>query len=304
MVGKFILSAGICLEAGRPMDRRTFLVATAGAGAALALPSWARATGASRALDLAALEDRHGGRLGVCAEVGGRRATWRADERFAYCSTFKLFLAACVLGRVQRGEERLDREIPVRQHDMVFHAPVTQAAVGASMTVQALCKATVETSDNPAANILLRELGGLETFQAWYRGIGDEVTRVDRYETALNTALPGDPRDTTTPGQAVANIGKVLLGGMLAPGHLQLLRRWLLDTPSGAGRIKAGVPDGWQAAHKTGTGMRNSYNDIGLAEPPSGPPVAIAVYYTGATDATPEQLDAVIAQATRLALAA
>ena len=286
------------------MNRRTFLVATAGAGAALALPSWVWAAGTGRDLDLSALEARHGGRLGVCVEINGRRVGWRADERFAYCSTFKLFLAACVLGRVQRGEERLEREIPVRQGDMVSHAPVTRAAVGSTMTVEALCKATVETSDNPAANILLRELGGLEDFQAWYRGIGDEVTRVDRYETALNSALPGDPRDTTTPGQTVTNVGRVLLGGMLAPDHLQLLRRWLLDTPSGAGRIKAGVPDGWQVAHKTGTGSRNSYNDIGLAEPPSGPPMAIAVYYSGASDATPEQLDAVVAEATRLALVA
>ena len=285
------------------MDRREFIGAAAGTGALLLLPAraWAAEPGT---LDLTALEARHGGRLGICAEVGGRRVGWRADERFAYCSTFKLFLAAAVLGRVQRGEERLDRAIPVRERDMVPHAPVTEPAVGSALTVEALCKATVETSDNPAANILLRELGGLETFQAWYRGIGDGLTRVDRYETALNSALPGDPRDTTTPGQTVANLGKVLLGGLLAPDHLQLLQTWLLETPTGEGRIKAGVPDGWRVAHKTGTGARNSYNNIGLAWPPSGPPVAIAVYYTGAGDAAPEQLDAVVAEATRKGLEA
>ncbi len=282
------------------MHRRTFIAgAAAGAGLALAPLAW----GSPRPLDLAHLEARHGGRLGVCAERGGRRVGWRADERFAYCSTFKLFLAAAVLGRVQQGRERLDRVVAVHERDLVPHAPVTGPAAGSGLSIEQLCRATVETSDNPAANILLRELGGLETFQAWYRGIGDGTTRVDRYETALNSALPGDPRDTTTPGQTVANLGKVLLGGVLALDHLQLLRRWLLDTPTGAGRIRAGVPAGWRVAHKTGTGSRNSYNDIGLAEPPSGPPVAIAVYYTGAADASPEQLDGVVAEAARLALA-
>src|SRR5690554_3641081 len=284
------------------MDRRKFLGAAAGAGALLALPprAWALDAGA---LDLAALEARHGGRLGVCAQDGGRRAGWRADERFAYASTFKLFLAACVLERAQRGQERLDRAIPIRERDMVPHAPATGPAVGATLTVEALCKAAVEISDNPAANLLLRELGGLETFQAWYRGLGDGVTRVDRYETALNSALPGDPRDTTTPAQAVANLDKVLLGGLLEPEYLQRLQTWLLETPTGAARIRAGVPAGWRVAHKTGTGARNSYNNIGAAFPPSGGPVVIAVYYTGA-EASDGELDAVVAEATRAALVA
>ncbi len=284
------------------MDRRKFLGGAAGAGALLALPPRLWALDAATP-DLAALEFRHGGRLGVCAEAGGRRVGWRADERFAYCSTFKLFLAACVLERVQRGEERLDRPIPIRERDMVPHAPVTGPAVGSTLTVEALCKAAVEISDNPAANILLRELGGLETFQAWYRGAGDEVTRVDRYETALNSALPGDPRDTTTPAQTVANLDKVLLGGLLEPDGLQLLQRWLLETPTGANRIRAGVPADWRVAHKTGTGARNSYNNIGVAFPPSGEPVVIAVYYTGAR-ASPKALDAMVAEATRAALLA
>lgn len=286
------------------MDRRTFLASAGAAGACMTLPvaSARSSMPAPALLDLAWLEARHGGRLGVFA-MGPGRVGWRVDERFAYASTFKLFLAACVLDRVQQGAERLDRAIPIREGDRVPHAPVTGPAVGSSLTVEALCKATVEISDNPAANILLRELGGLETFQAWYRGIGDAVTRVDRYETQLNSALPGDPRDTTTPAQAVANLDRVLLRGLLAPELLAKLHTWLLETPTGPGRIKAGVPEGWRVAHKTGTGARNSYNNIGVAYPPSGAPVLIAVYYTGA-EASPEALDAVVAEATRAALVA
>lgn len=282
-------------------NRRGLLWLATGAGVSLALPrlAWPRGLERLDGLDLAALEARHGGRLGACASGDGRSIGWRQDERFAYASTFKLFLAACVLGRVQDGRERLDRAVPVRERDMVPHAPATAPAVGSTMTIAGLCRAAVELSDNPAANILLRELGGLESFGSWYQRIGDTVTRVDRYETALNSALPGDPRDTTSPAQTVANLERILLGGLLAPPLLQLLETWLLETPTGAGRIKAGVRAGWRVAHKTGTGDRNSYNDIGWIRPPSGPPVAIAVYYTGARDATPEQFDAVVAAATR-----
>lgn len=254
------------------------------------------------ALNLEALEARHGGRIGLCAQAGNRRVGWRQDERFAYCSTFKLFLAACVLERAQRGAEKLDRQIPILKADMVSHAPVTGPAVGASLTIEQLCRAVVEVSDNPAANILIRELGGLEAWQGWYRGIGDQVTRVDRWETQLNTAIQGDPRDTTTALQYVQNIEKVMTTSFLARSHLALLERWLLDSPTGAGRIKASVPAGYRVGHKTGTGPKGTHNDIGIIRPPVGLPITIAIFMTGASDAAPEQIDAVIAEASRIAL--
>lgn len=283
------------------LDRRRFLLLAAAGGFLLAQSSSASMC-ATTDLDLTGLESRYGGRLGLCAQAGSQRVAWRADERFAYCSTFKLFLAACVLCRVQDGQERLHRALPIRESEMVAHAPITGPAVGSTLTVAELCKAAVELSDNPAANILLRELGGLEAFEAWYRGIGDAVTRVDRYETDLNSALPGDPRDTTTPAQSVANLDRVILRGLLEPKLMQLLRTWLLETPTGQGRIKAAVPDEHLVAHKTGTGPQNTCNNIGVVWTPSGPPVAIAVYYTGAGKGTPGQLDAVVADAVRAAM--
>lgn len=279
--------------------RRKFL---AGASAAAILPSLGTSPAIAerkRSIDLSALEARHGGRIGVCAEGPEGRVDWRADERFAYCSTFKLFLAACMLERVQKGQERLDRPVPVVASDMVMHGPITEPAIGSTLTIEELCKATVEVSDNPAANILIHEIGGLETWQAWYRSIGDEVTRVDRYETELNSAVPGDPRDTTTPEQFVANLDTVLRSTVLSPDHLALLMKWLVETPTGAGRIKAGVPAGYRVAHKTGTGARNTHNNIGMIWAPSGGSILIVVYFTGARDASPEQVDSIVAEATR-----
>jgi beta-lactamase class A len=254
--------------------------------------------------DLAALEARHGGRLGVAIQAGDKRVQWRGAERFAYCSTFKLFLAAAILQRVGRGADRLDRAVPIRQSDMVPYAPTTGPAVGATLTVEQLCKAAVELSDNPAANILIRAMGGLDAWRAWYRALGDEVTRVDRFETELNSALAGDPRDTTTPAQAIADLAAVLTGDLLSPPHRRLLETWLVETPTGAGRIKAAVPKGFRVGHKTGTGAAGPANDIGIIWPPSGAPILIAVYFTECPNATDAERDAVVADAARAALKA
>lgn len=254
-------------------------------------------------LDLADLEARHGGRLGVAASREGRALSWRGEERFAYCSTFKLFLAAAVLARVDRGEERLDRPVAITKADMLPHAPMTEPALGGTLPIETLCRAAAEQSDNPAANILVRELGGLAAWGAWYPSIGDRTTRVDRPEMELNSAIPGDPRDTTTPERTVANLQAVLLGDVLSTENRRRLTGWLVATPTGPNRIKAGVPKGWTVAHKTGTG-RSPVNDIAVLTPPEGPPLTIAIYYTEMRKAPLAEREAVLAEATRRVVAA
>jgi len=292
-------------------DRRTLLI---GAGAltfgGMAPGACTRATVPKAAepvaidLDLSALEARHGGRLGVSVLTEGKRADWRGDERFVYCSTFKMYLAAATLLRVQAGQERLDRAVPVTQADMIPHAPITQPAVGSTLTIEQLMKGTVEVSDNPAANILIREMGGLEPFRAFYRGLGDDSTRVDRLEPEMNRQ-DGD-KDTITPDQSVQNIQRLLVAAdtPLDAASKTLLMRWLVDTPTGQGRIKAGVPAGWTVAHKTGTGGYGPVNDIGLILPPNAAPIAIAVYFHATKDSTDAQREAAVADATRQALKA
>ncbi len=254
--------------------------------------------------EMNALEARHGGRLGVAVSTAGRSFSHRPDDRFVYCSTFKMYLAAAILERVQRGEERLDRMVPVTRADMVSHAPVTEPAIGSSLSVETLCKAIVEVSDNPGANILIRELGGIGALRAWYRSIGDQSTTVDRLEPMMNR-VDGD-KDTITPTQSVANLERLLVAAdtPLTAGHKALLLRWMFDSPTGAARIKAGVPAGWRVAHKTGTGGYGPTNDIGVLYPPSGDPVVLAVYFHATASSTPAQREAVIADTARIALAA
>ncbi len=291
------------------MDRRVVL---AGLGA-LGLIGCARQGEASAPqttprgsgpFDLSALEAREGGRIGVVAhDLGSDRSlSWRGDERFVYCSTFKMYLAAATLLRVQAGDERLDRAIPITRADMLDHAPVTEPALGRSLSVEQLMKGTVEVSDNPAANLLLKAMGGLASMQAFYRGIGDDSTRVDRFEPEMNR-LDGD-KDTITPAQSAANLHILFIADAspLTRDNRRRLLDWMFASPTGAARIKAGVPEGWRVAHKTGTGGYGPTNDIGILYPPSGAPIVIAVYYHAATD-DPKN-EGVIAEATRLALTA
>jgi len=281
-------------------DRRTVLL---GAGALTLTTACAAEvpSKADQALDLSALEGRHGGRLGFVLQGPHGRLLWRADERFTYCSTFKLFLAAATLQRVARGEERLDRAILITAADMISHAPVTGPAVGASLTIQKLCEAAVTVSDNPAANILIREMGGLDAWRLWYSSIGDNITRVDRWEPELN--IVGNDLDTTTPAQAAHNLAW-LIPELIGQIERPFLSLWLTMTNTGPGRVKAAAPAGWQVMHKTGTGSSGPTNDIGYLRPPGGKPMPIAVYFEATPASTPEQRDAVIADATRLALKA
>ncbi|WP_370235989.1 class A beta-lactamase [Brevundimonas sp.] len=265
----------------------------------------------AHALDLSDLESTFGGRLGFgLITPDYRLLSWRSEDRFVYCSTFKAFLAAATLERVQNGLEQLDRDIPVTAADMTHHAPVTEPAVGGTLTVEALMKATVELSDNPAANLLLREMGGLARMQDFYRSLGDTVTRVDRWEPEMNR-LDGD-KDTTSPRAAATNLYALLVnrndgsrpGGPLNDVSLATLKGWMFDTPTGPGRIKAGLPAGWTTAHKTGTGGYGPTNDIGVIYAPDGTALPVAVYYHADRSSSEADRDAVIAEATRRALRA
>jgi beta-lactamase class A len=287
-------------------DRRSVLTglgALGVAGCVRAEPKASQeAAPAAEAFDLSSLERQNGGRLGFFAhDTGsGRRLAWRGEERFVYCSTFKMYLAAATLLRVQAGEERLDREIAITRADMTNNAPVTEPAIGRTLPVERLMQGTVEVSDNPAANLLLRAMGGLEPMRAFYRGIGDATTRVDRFEPEMNR-LDGD-KDTIQPARSAANIHRLFVDAStpLSAESKALLLGWMFAAPTGMARIRAGVPEGWRVAHKTGTGGYGPTNDIGILYPPSGAPVILAAYYHAASD-RPEN-ESVIAEATRLAL--
>jgi beta-lactamase class A len=248
-----------------------------------------RAEGASDlSKQLADIEKASGGRLGVGVldTATGRRAGHREDERFPLCSTFKFLAAALVLARVDQRKEQLERRIVYRRRDLVTHSPVTEKhADGTGMTVAQLCEATLTLSDNTAANLLLDSFGGPKGLTAFMRSIGDTKTRLDRFETALNEARPGDLRDTTTPAAMSRSMQKILLGDILTqPSRAQLLQ-WLDGNKTGDERIRAGLPADWKVGDRTGSGQNGTTNDIAILRPPARAPLLLSVYLTETTAA-------------------
>jgi beta-lactamase class A len=246
-----------------------------------------RAACAETEADLAAIERRLGGRLGVSAGgPGGTRLRYRADARFPMCSTFKVLAVAAVLARVDAGAETLDRTITFGPGDLLRYAPVSRKVLEAGggtgrMPVSEVCAAALEWSDNTAANLLLARLGGPEGLTAWLRRTGDPVTRLDRTEPTLNSALPGDPRDTTTPGAMHETLDRILLGSVLSPSARGQLEGWMRAAQTGLKRLRAGLPPDWPVGDKTGTGDNGSVNDVAILRPPGRAPVIATVYVTG-----------------------
>lgn len=298
------------------LSRRQLLL-QAGASSLLlgGLPGLANALVATHA-PFAALEHKAGGRLGVavldCAD--GALIGHRASERFALCSTFKLPLAGVVLREADQGRLQLERPLRYGPADMVPHAPVTSRHLAAGrMSIVALAEATQTTSDNVAANLLLRELGGPAGLTARLRELGDGESRLDRYEPEMNVVdvvHAGELRDTSTPLAMARTTDRLLNSDWLAPASRERLARWMIETDTGLKRLRAGFPAGWKAGDKTGTfmgaGIADKLNDVAIAWPAAGrPALIVSAYYEapGAHAQMRDQDQAVLAEVGRLAAA-
>lgn len=248
---------------------------------------------------LATLEDSFSGRLGVYAFRQGSSASLghHADQRFPMCSTAKLLIVGAILQRSRTEPDLLERTIAYLADAIVTYSPITEKHIGPGMSVRDLCAATITVSDNTAANLLMRQLGGPAAVTAFARSLQDNVFRLDRWETALNSAIPGDLRDTTTPQAMARTLQRLALGEALAPPQRQQLQEWLRGNTTGTTRIRAGVPPEWVVGDKTGTGAYGSTNDIGIVWPPSGAPIVMAIYVTQRIENAGPRVDVVSAAA-------
>ncbi|OCW93587.1 class A beta-lactamase [Alishewanella sp. HH-ZS] len=303
------------------LTRRDFLLSCAATTTLLAIPAMATTTAANvsatglpaRRFDAAkrlqALEVGHA-RLGVClldtatGEVSGNRL----DEYFAMCSTFKLALAAAYLREADQGRLDLDEMLPYSEADLLPWAPVTREHLAkGGMTIIALLQAAQQFSDGVAANLLVKRLGGPAMVTAKFREMGDNITRLDRYEPDLGLVLSADLRDTTTPRAMAQLVQRITCGELLQQDSRQRLLQWMESTNTGSKRLRAGLPATWRSGNKTGTGRTegttNKYNDIAITFPPGRSPIIIAAYfdsgeYTGQIE---DRHQAVLADVGRIA---
>ena len=250
----------------------------------------------------AVLEARLQARVGLYLLDTGTGQQWRyrPHERFPLNSTFKLLACAALLARADAGAVRLDQTVTILARDVVEYSPVTLTQVGRSgMSLAALCAAAMTMSDNTAANLILKVIGGPAGLTRFMRNIGDAFTRLDRYETALNQGTPGDPRDTTTPESMALSLHKLAFGNVLQPASRLQLQTWMLGNQVSENLLRAGLPPGWRVGDRTGAGGFGSRGIAAVLWPPGRYPLVAAIYLTE-TSAALVQRDAAIAELGRV----
>lgn len=263
--------------------------------AAFCLPAFAHPDTLDKVKDA---ENKLGARVGYTEldlSSGKILEGYRPEERFPMMSTFKVLLCSAVLSRIDSGKEQLDRRIHYRQSDLVAYSPVTEKHLTDGMTVGELCDAAITMSDNTAANLLLSTIGGPQELTAFLRKTGDRVTRLDRWETALNEALPGDERDTTTPKAMAETLNNLLTGKILTVASQQQLMSWMEADKVAGPLLRSVLPASWFIADKSGAGERGS-RGIVAALGPDGKPSRIVVIYLTGSQATIDERNKQIAE--------
>ena len=272
--------------------------------AAPATPAATSSPAAQSSPAFAQLEKQFNANLGVYVlDTGtGRSLAYRADDRFAYDSTYKLLMAGVLLKNDT--DDDLATLITYTKAELQSYSPVTSQHVDTGMTVRNLIAAALQYSDNTAANLLLNQLGGPAGLQAAVRALGDTTTHVDRGEPGVNSSIPGDIRDTSTPRALGTDLRGFVLGNWLPAARRTLLTNLLLGNTTGGPYIRAGVPSGWKVADKTGNGDYGSRNDIAVVWPPTGAPVIVSVLTNRKAGQNAGSADTLIADATTAALTA
>jgi len=256
---------------------------------------------------LSILEKRYQGRLGISAINTGnnQQINYHADEPFPFCSTGKVMAVSAILKQSEDDPALLHKKMLLTQSALTAsgYAPITQRYLLSGMSIAGLCKAAIEYSDNAAMNLLIKQLGGTTAVTQFARSIGNRTFRLDRVEPQLNSAIPGDLRDTSTPESMAISLKKLVLGNMLTLPQRQQLKSWLIHNTTSNTRIHAGVPNAWIIGDKTGTGDYGTTNDIAVIWPSNCKLLVLAVYFTRYKQ-NAEPLDIVIASATRLVIQA
>ena len=294
-------------------DRRTILAGSAAFGLSACMRTVPTTQSVAPNTAMAELEVKAGGRLGsfMLDTASGKSTGHRHDELFGMCSTFKLTLAAAVLEAGQRGTVDPSKMLAFTKADIVANSPAANANLDkGAMSMLAMAEAIQKTSDNTAANLLIREFGGPEAVTRTFRSWGDNVTRLDRYEPAMNNVPPGEVRDTTSPRAFAQTMARLLsTDSILQSAARERLIQWMIDTKTGSERIRAGLPSSWRAGDKTGTGWGSTYNnktnDVAIFWPPARPPVIVTAYYEadGRYDEIRDADQAVLAEVGRIAAA-
>lgn len=246
---------------------------------------------------ITAIEQEISGRIGVAVldTQNGEFWSYRGDEHFPLLSTFKTLACAAILHSEGDSESYNNITITIEEANLITWSPVMEKLVGKDVTVEQACEATMLTSDNTAVNIVLEHVGGPQGLTRFLRGIGDNVTRLDRIEPELNEAMEGDFRDTTTPNAMLQTLDKLLLGEIMSKASKKQLRTWMKDNEVSTPLLRTILPAGWSIADRSGAGGNGSRAITAIIWAKSREAIIICIYLTQ-TNLSMEERNGVIRQ--------
>jgi len=252
---------------------------------------------------LAALEASAGGRIGVYAinTANGSHLQYRSNERFPMGCTSKVMGVAAILSKAKNDDSLLSQHIKYTKKDLSTWSPITEKHLRTGMTVGDLCAASISYSDNTAMNLLVKNMGGLESMNIFARSIQNHSFRQDNgWPDEAYSGGEGNLKDSSTPKDMAKSLYRLAFTDVLAHPQKELLISWLKANTTGNFRIRAGVFKDWIVADKTGTGsVYGTTNDIGIVWPPTCAPIVMAIYFTS-NDKKALKREDVIASATRI----
>lgn len=283
--------------------------------------------------------------VGLMNLESGQNYFLNGERRFPLQSVIKLPLAAAVLGQIDLGRLLASERILLTDKQLSpQHSPIAVAWPGRrDYAVSELLEAMVVNSDNTAADVLLKRIGGPGALTAWLTSEYLTGIRVDRYERELQPEANGlpafrpawreaaafaaardkvpaatrqeamkaylvDPRDTATPRGMLEFLQKLERRDLMSATSTRLLLEMMGRTNRGATRLKAGLPADARLAHRPGTadfaqGLSPAHNDVGIFTLADQRAYAIAVFLSGAT-LDEAGRDAIIARVARAAVRA
>jgi beta-lactamase class A len=225
-------------------------------------------------------------------------------------SVFKLPLTIYAFHLVEQGKFTLDQPIRFLKSDRFSphtYSPLQDKYPDADVDVplRELLRLSSSLSDNAAADIIVRIVGGPAAVDGYIKTLGIEGFHLQDGEHELHRDPAAQYRNWFEPAGAVQLLRRLSGNSPLNPEHTALLLTWLAESPTGLHRIKGNLPPGTVVMHKTGTsgtsgGVTAATNDMGLITLPDGRRLAIAVFVTDSS-AGETVRDAVIARIAKAA---
>jgi beta-lactamase class A len=208
-------------------------------------------------------------------------------------STFKAPLALTALHQVERGKLSLDDPVRFLASDRILpstYSPLQDEypAAGVDIPLRRLLELAVSASDNVAADIVLRIIGGPEMVGRYIQECGIEGFHIEDNEKGLQRDAAAQYRNWFEPAGAVQFLRLVSDHPPITGEHASLLLGWMRDSTRGNQRIKGQLPAATIVMHKPGTSgtdhsVTAATNDIGLIILPDGRRLAIAIFITDST---------------------